>query len=167
MKTTLILCALAIHSFAAQPILVRVTPEAIAKLQAKVPMTTVAKPAGGEEKVARPENQSIVKQSTILHDGQNWTLVPIGSVVFIPEALKSRVNVKPLGTLLSWTDFLTKNRSWITTNEVSFDQAAGNEAIPSERSAFWAKQDKIVVAVHQFGPISVRISEPTPILTKR
>jgi len=167
MKNTLLLCALATHALGSQPVLVRVTPETLAKLQARDPMIRLVKPAQNEAKVARPLNQSIIKQSTILHDGKNWTLVPNGAVVFLPEALKSRVNVRPVGTLLPWSEFLTKNPSWITTTEVSFDQAAGNETLPAERTEFWAKQDKIVVAVHQTGPISVRVAAASPTLTKR
>lgn len=167
MKNTLLLCALATHALGSQPILVRVTPETLAKLQARDPMIRLVKPAQNEAKVARPLNQSIIKQSTILHDGKNWTLVPNGAVVFLPEALKSRVNVRPVGTLLPWSEFLTNNPSWVTTTEVSFDQAAGNESIPAERTAFWAKQDKIVIAVHQTGPISVRVADAAPTLTKR
>jgi hypothetical protein len=167
MKTALFLCVLASHAFAIEPILVRVTPETLANLQARDPMIRLVKPAKGEAKVVRPENQSIIKQSTILHDGQNWTIVPKGAVIFIPTEQKSRVNVKPVGTLLPWNEFFTMNRSWITTNEVSFDQAAGNEALPAERTAFFAKQDKIVVAVHQTGPISVRVAEQPESLTQQ
>ena len=81
--------------------------------------------------------------------------------------MKGRVDVSPVGTLLSWSDFLIQNRNWITTTDISFDQAAGNEAMPAERAAFWAKQDKIVIAVHQNGPISVRIATESMTLTQR
>ena len=167
MKTTLFLCALAANAFAAQPVLVRITPDTLAKLQERDPMIRLVKPTEGESKVTRPLNQSIIKESTILHDGKNWTLVPNGAMVFLPDSMKDRVNTKPIGTLLPWNDFLTKNRSWITTNDVSFDQAAGNEEIPAERSAFWVKQQKIVIAVHQNGPISVRVAETSDTLTHR
>lgn len=167
MKTMLVFFASAAMGMAAQPILVRVTPETLANLQKRDPMIRLVKPAENEAKVARPENQSIIRESSVLHDGRNWTIVPNGAVVHIPSALKARVNARPVGTLLAWTDFLTRNRGWITTTEVSFDQAAGNEALPAERAAFLAKQDKIVVAVHQSGPISVRVAKETPTLTKR
>ena len=52
-----------------------------------------------------------------------------------------------------------------TTDEVSFDQAAGNEELPAERAVSWTKHDKIVVAVHQHGPISVRVEDKS--LTQR
>lgn len=167
MKTALILCALATSAFAATPVLVRITPEALAKLQQGSPMSRLEKPVESQSTVVRPAERSIIKDSTILHDGRNWTMVPKGAVIFLPEAMKNRVNVKPVGTLLSWVDFLTKNRAWVTTNDVSFDQAAGSQPLPAERVAFWAKQDKVVVAVHQSGPISVRIVSENQTLTQR
>jgi hypothetical protein len=167
MKTTLILCALACNAFAALPVLVRVTPKTLADLQARDPMIRLVKPEEGEAKVARPVNESIIKESTILHDGSHWTLVPNDAVMFLPESLKARVNVRPVGTLLPWSDFLRKNRTWLVTSEVSFDEAAGNQEIPAERTAQWAGEEKIVVAVHRQGPISVRVAKPIPALTQR
>jgi hypothetical protein len=98
----------------------------------------------------------------VLHDGSRWTIVPVGSVVHIPERMKSRVGATPSGELLAWQDFLALNRAWISTCEVSFEQASGKDPLPAERTAFWAKQDKIIVAVHQSGPISFRGSTETP-----
>lgn len=167
MKTTLFLLALASGAFAQTPVLARVTPADLAKVQQSNPIANLAKPQGTAAKVQRPAEQSIIKQSMILHDGRNWTIVPKGAVIFMPEALKNRVDVKPIGTLLSWNDFLSKNYAWITTNEVTFDQAAGNDPLPAARVAFWAKQDKIVVAVHQNGPISVNIDKTSQAITQR
>lgn len=167
MKTTLIFLVLASSAFATKPILVRVTPQQLAARQMATPLAKLQEPAKDQAKIVPPNEQSIIKQSTILHDGVHWTLVPQGAVIFLPTALQNRVNVKPVGTLLSWTDFLTKNRSWITTNEVSFDQAAGAIPLQAERVAFWAKQDKIVVATHQMGPISVKIAAANPTKIQR
>ena len=162
MKSTLLLCVLANSAFAAVPITPRITATALAKLQQSSPMTRLQSPAKGEANVVRPENQSIIKQSIILHDGTNWTLVPKGAVIFLPEAMRSRVDVKPTGSLLSWTAFLAKNQAWITTTDVSFEQATGKKPLQPERVAFWAKQDKVVIATHQSGPISVRVNKEAP-----
>jgi hypothetical protein len=167
MKTALILCALANSAFATTPVLHRITPEELLKLQHGTPMTRLEKPAQGPTAVNRPSGQSIIKESVILNDGKSWTLIPKGAVIFLPEAMKSRVNAKPVGTLLPWTDFLTQNRAWITTNDVSFDQAAGTEALPAERVAYWTKQTKIVIATHRQGPISVRVASENLTITQR
>ncbi len=167
MKAVLILCAFATCAHAAPVVLNRVTAETVTRLQQMTPMVRLNQPEEGKGKVVRPIEQSIVKQSVILHDGNNWTLVPIGAVIFLPEAMKSRVNVRPVGTLLPFIEFLGKNPSWITTNEVSFEQAAGVDPLPAARVAFWATQEKVVIAVHQGGPISVRIVTPSPTLSQR
>jgi hypothetical protein len=77
------------------------------------------------------------------------------------------VNAKPTGTLLTWIDFLTRNQSWITTSEVALEQAAGKRPLPEEHAAFWAKQDKVVIAVYQNGPISVHMTDSSSTITKR
>ena len=166
MKASFLLIALVSGALAGPPVLTRITPQELSQLQQGSPMSQMEKPAESVT-VARPENQSIIKQSMILHDGKNWTLVPQGAVIFLPAALKDRVDAKPVGRLLAFNEFLSINRSWITTNEVSFDQAAGTEPLPAERAGFWAKQDKVVIAVHQNGPISVQVAPQTPAITQR
>jgi len=168
MKASLLLCALAVSTaFAGPAILPRITQEELVKRQQSNHAPTLQQPAEGEAKVVHPEEQSIVKQSTILNDGRNWTIIPKGAVIFMPDKMREHADSKPVGTLLSWSDFLARNFAWVTTNEVSFNQAAGNEAIPANRAAFWAKQDKVVVAVHQGGPISVRIATTDNNVTQR
>lgn len=159
MKTSLILWALASCAFATTPILERATPEALIKLRQIDPMSSMEKPAEDVISASRQQSQSLIEQSTILCFGGHWTFVPPKAVIHLPAALKARVNTAPSGSLLPWVEFLTKNPNWITTNEVTFDQAAGNEPIPAERMAFLTKQDKVVVAVHQTGPISVHMAE--------
>lgn len=162
MKAALIVCALANSAFAAVPIVARITPDALAKLQQESPMALLPPPPVKDgTNVRRPEAQSIIKQSLVLNDGKNWTLIPKGAVIFIPEAMKSRVDVKPSGNLLGWRDFLTRNQAWITTTDISFDQATGKKPLQAERVAFWPKQDKVVIATHQNGPITVRVSKET------
>jgi hypothetical protein len=167
MKSAFIVCALATSALAGPPVLVRITPEALARLQQQSPMTRRQKPAPADTTVTSPANPSIIKDSAILHDGKNWTIVPKGAVVLLPDALKSRVDAKPVGKLLAFPDFLTSNRNWITTNEVSFGQAAGLEPPARRKVSFWAKQDKVVIAVHHSGPISVRINTASKTLSQR
>ncbi len=158
MKAALILCALAVQAAATQPILVRVTADAIARLREQDPMIRLVKP-DEEIEIQRPTATSPVCESTILHDGKHWTLVPKGSVIHLPARLKSKLDSKPIGKLLPWKDFLERNQSWLETAEVSFGQAAGTEEIPAATAAKWSGSGKIIVASHQLGPISVRISE--------
>lgn len=167
MKTTLLLLSsLAGAALAAPAMTDRITPEEIAARQKSAPAITQPVEVA-EAKVARPGEQSLIKQSDVLSDGNNWTLVPKGAVLHIPAALNNRVGAKPLGTLLSWTDFLTVNRGWLFTEEVTFDQAAGKTPIPPSRTEFWKKNGKVIVAVHLGGPISVRTEPVTPVASTK
>ena len=99
--------------------------------------------------------ESIIAQSEILHDGEHWTLVPRGAVLHIPAQHASNVGSRPIGTLLQWSEFLAKNPAWIQARETSFDEASGEAEFPEAHVAHWPKQDRVIVAVHQGGPISV------------
>lgn len=113
-------------------------------------------PTSGETvAIRRSAGQSLISQSEILHDGQNWTLVPRGAVLYVPKTRMANVGVRPVGTLLPWIEFLTKNPGWLSTHETSFDQASGDKPLPPEKTEFWKKQDRVIIAVHQGGPISV------------
>jgi hypothetical protein len=162
MKTALMLCALTTGTFAAQPILPRIEPQELAERQCAKPMAVLQTQAKAGGAVTHPADQSIIKQSVILHYGADWTLIPQGAVVFIPEKMKNRIIDKPTGTLIAFKDFLIKNRAWITTVEVSIDQATGAKPLPAKQAEFWSKHDKVVIAVHQNGPISMRVSKPAP-----
>ncbi|MEX1114978.1 MAG: hypothetical protein WEB53_06995 [Akkermansiaceae bacterium] len=166
MRTALIICALANSAFAGTPDFPSINPQSLTKLQQGNPIAHLETPAEGTA-INRQMGLSIIKQSMILNDGENWTLVPKDAVIFIPETLAGRANLKPVGRLLAWADFLTQNQGWITTRDVSFDQAVGNESVPSEHLKFWAKQDKIVIAVHQNKPISVRLGDENQAITQR
>ncbi len=163
MKSTLSLLVLMAASAAAQ-MTDRITPEEMAKRQAAPsPIAELKKQELANEKeakVSRPGDQSIVAQSEILHDGSNWTMVPKGAVLCVPAQMRPRVGTKPLGTLLSWQDFLVANRAWITTEEVSYDQACGKKPLPPAKVEFWKNQTSVIVATYQGGPISVKQPEP-------
>jgi hypothetical protein len=167
MKTALLLCALTLNAFAAQPVLVRVTPETLAKLQQRDPMIRLVDASGRAIQTTNPLSHSTMDQSSVLHDGTHWTLVPKGALIHLPEAIKNRSTVKPVGTLLPWKDFLAKNQRWIATSEVTFDQAVGNEALPADRAEAFASTHKVVVAVHRNDPASVHMAKELPSLTSR
>jgi hypothetical protein len=139
----------------------RISSDALqARRSAGSPVAALTQQAEPNKQVTRSKEQSLIKQSIILSDGENWTLVPKGAVLHIPESLANRINVRPVGTLLSWQDFMTRNRNWIAGEEVSMRQAEGVQPIDARRIAYWPKQSKAIVAVHLGGPISVTIPEP-------
>ena len=167
MKTFLSLCtALAGAALANPGMTDRITPAEITSRKEPSPIKSLQVTAPSTEvKIVRPTGQSLIAQSDILHDGRNWTIVPKGAVLHVPEALSPRVGAKPLGRLLTWDEFLTVNRGWVFTEEVTMDQAAGKRPVGASRIEFWEKNGKVIVAVHLGGPISVRPESLSPVAT--
>jgi hypothetical protein len=165
MKTTILLLCLGGVAVAGPKMTDRITAEEIAARQkAPTPLAAIPQPTAAKEaEVTRPGGQSLIKQSDILNDGINWTLVPKGAVLHIPPAFGNRVGAKPLGTLLTWTEFLTVNRNWLFTEEVTFEHATGKKPFAASRREAWSKGGKVVIAVHQGGPISVRNEATSPV----
>ncbi|MEM1085687.1 MAG: hypothetical protein AAGI48_16385 [Verrucomicrobiota bacterium] len=141
----------------AAPMKDRVTGEELSarRMANASPVSTLAQPTAEEQRVNRPSQQSIINQSVILTDGNNWTLVPRGAVLHLPEAHKAKIGGRPVGNLLPWKQFIAVNRAWISAEEITLRQAEGVHKLDERRVAFWPKQDKIIVATHLGGPISV------------
>lgn len=167
MKTTLCLLSLVLNAAAAQPVLVRVTPETLARIQAKDPSIRLVNPRE-QSSTAKPESgRPLLKECSILHDGRNWTVVPNGALVHVPATMKDRLNGKPVGNLLKWNDFLARNQQWISGSEVTFDQAVGNDEFPQQGIKDVKSSEKIIVAVYGDGPVSVKMAQQMPSLTSR
>lgn len=164
MKTLALAIAFCGCAHAQTAVSARVTADSLAALRAKSPMARLATAPAAPKAEAKP---SIIRESVILHDGTNWTLVPESALLHVPANLKHRVNTRPVGKIMPWVDFLVSNRGWLTTENVSFDEAAGNTAIDTKRAETWQKSDRIIVATHLNGPISVRSKEVTPALASK
>jgi len=148
---------------AAEPMRDRISPDEFAKRRSDQPLAGVVPPAPTDGAAAqRTDTPSLISESEILGDGQRWTIAPKGALLHVPKALAGRVSGKPQGTLVSWLDFLRANGSWVIPAEMSIEQASGKAPLPKDRIKFWKSQDKIVVAVHRGGPISVRLDLENP-----
>ena len=106
---------------------------------------------------------SFLKSSTLLAFNGHWTLVPKRAVIHIPEALQSRIVTKPSGKLLPWTEFLALNRGWLHTQNVAMSDARGETELSPAVCEAYRATGRVVVAVHQRGPISM----PTPTVAKK
>lgn len=154
--SALLLCLLAQPAVQAGEIRDRITPAQLAQRQAGTEWKTSAE--GGtphDPRAKSPAKQSIIEQSVILCDGSYWTLVPVGSVLHLPDNQKNRVVKQPSGKLLNWQQFLGRNRSWLGTEEVDIPTAKGETPITKENESSWAKRGSVVIAVYRGGAISV------------
>ncbi len=94
--------------------------------------------------------------SDILHDGENWTMLPHGSVLHMPEEHQSKIGDHgPVGNLVSWHEFLEINGDWLRAEEVTLRQAEGTKPIDWRRLQYFKKQKCMIVAVHEGSPIAV------------
>lgn len=172
MKPTLLLHILLAGAALAAPAATdSITPGEISSRHKSTPAestpaeSTASRVPHGEAGATRPLDEAPGKPSDVLSDGRNWTVVPRGAVLHVPHALANRVDAKPIGKLLSWDEFLTVNRGWLFTEEVTLDQANGKAAIPPSRTAVWKRNGKVVIAIHLGGPMPVQTRSDLPVAT--
>jgi len=103
----------------------------------------------------RPEHRRILEHSEILSRGGFWTLVPDGAVLHLPAEMTERHGKGASGEFIPWAEFLRRNHAWLLPFEVSLEVAGGHEPIDEQQAEAWTEQQRIVVAVHRGGPISV------------
>lgn len=117
---------------------------------------------GAEAKAMPPRPQSfgLLEMSTIIQSGQDFLLLPKGSVLWCPPAFQNRIVTKPSGQMLGWQSFITANRNWVTHFEVTSSQITGKTPIPPEALARFAKGTSIVVATLNGSPVTVIASSP-------
>lgn len=121
------------------------------------PIRSTGKPIGkvDEDPAKAQAGRDLIKESTILSYRGNLTLVPKNAVLFMPEPLKSRLEVDQKAKVLNWQQFYQANRSWIRTIEVSREQAMGQAPMTEETVKAYQAGSLAVVATFKGGPISV------------
>lgn len=107
-------------------------------------------------KLRSDKTEGLLKRSAIISYGKYWTFVPKGAILHIPKHLNRRMGGERKGKLLPWPTFLAKNRGWIQTQEVTMTQARGEAVIDEDVLKRFQKSARVVIAVRQKGPISVR-----------
>jgi hypothetical protein len=112
-------------------------------------------PAKGVDPSTANQPKDLLSESDIICFNGTATLVPKRAILNLPASMQGRLKFLPGSKLMTWTDFYTLNRGWITTVEVSRVQAEGNEALKEEISTRIGKSSNLVVATYKGGPISV------------
>lgn len=104
---------------------------------------------------AAAKGYDLIELSSFIADGEKFTLVPINSVIFVPEARAANIIAAPGKDFINWQSFLLSRRAWVTTFEVTLAQARGEVAITPEQIEKFKKGTSIIVATYRGGPISV------------
>lgn len=112
-------------------------------------------PAQGEDPSKANKLGDLISRSDILCFQGRATLVPKRAVLHVPKSLAGRLGMQEGSQIGSWTDFLNVNRGWIRTVAVTRVQAEGNEPMPEAVLKSFVKEQRVVIATYQEGPISV------------
>jgi hypothetical protein len=124
------------------------------------PMKKLTATEGEDPTVVNRVGNLLENSDVITFNGQT-TLVPKNALVLVPEKFSERINNPQPGTqILSWLDFYTLNRGWISTVEVTFAQARGDVPVSPENLEALGKSGNLIVAVLKSGPISVMPPKP-------
>lgn len=133
----------------------RAAREEAAKNQTKQQQEMALKPVPPEQRPKPPEKRSLLAVSDIICFHGLATLVPKSAVLHVPKGLTDRVGMQDGARFVEYQEFLTKNRGWLTSSEVSRLQAEGNEPLSEAVVKSFAKETRIVIATFNGGPISV------------
>lgn len=113
-------------------------------------------PAAPVSDQSHPSQASILDTSVILTSSRNWTFVPKGAVLVVPEAYQAQVDKAPKGEFMHFNDFLKRNRGWLATLSVSLEQARGKAPVKAETREALVKGGRVVVTVCKGGPVASR-----------
>lgn len=126
------------------------------KLHAAVIQDPMKKlPPASESDPAKDASKDLISQSDILCFDGTFTLVPKRAILAIPKELEERTRLVNATKLFGWAEFHANNRGWITTLEVTREQAEGNSPIDQDIQASFKDSKTIVVATYHGGPISI------------
>jgi hypothetical protein len=112
-------------------------------------------PTQGEDPSKVNRLGDLISRSDILCFQGQATLVPKRAVLHVPKNMAHRLGMQDGAQIGSWVDFLNSNRGWIRTVEVTRVQAEGNMPLPEGVLKSFVKEQRVVVATYQEGPISV------------
>lgn len=109
----------------------------------------------GDDPTAASRPKDLLATSEVLCFNGIATLVPKGSVLAVPAALRARMSYQPGARLVPWHEFFAVNRGWVTTSEVTFEQAAGRAPLSEWTREQVEKTTVVMIATMRQGPISV------------
>lgn len=113
-------------------------------------------PSEGEDSTTKDQPGNLIERSDVLSFNGDTTLIPKLAIIQTPASYKERVNNHTPGNrIVSWGAFHAVNRGWITTVEVSREQAEGKEPIPPGIVDSYTKSRNLVIATYQGAAISV------------
>jgi len=127
------------------------TPSLKSQLEAKTKPVTKKTPA---------IQSSLWSKSIIVTDGEMFTLIPVGSILHLPAALRGHITDKPTGQFTFWPNFLKRNSSWLGGHEVTLSMARGDAKAARTVLQGISKDSRMLVATFKGGPVTVLEAAP-------
>jgi hypothetical protein len=124
----------------------------------KTQLTAKAKPLTTKPPAIQ---SSLWARSIILGDGEKYTLIPVGAILHLPEALRSHVLSKPQGDFTFWPNFLKRNQAWLGAKEVTLTLSRGNAQEANALLKSVSRDPRVLVATYKGGPITILEAAPT------
>jgi hypothetical protein len=112
-------------------------------------------PSQGKDPTRSNQPKDILTDSDIISFRGLATLVPKRSIIQVPKNYAELIKMAAGSKIVGWADFYDANRGWISTIEVSKEQAEGNEPMTEETQKFISKSRNLIIATYKGGPISV------------
>jgi len=145
---------------AGNPVTERMTDEELTQKR----LLSSATPADFKPLPPKPNDYGLLAMSSILENSGNFVLLPKGSILFCPEGYRSRWVAQPTGRYTVWRDFLTMNRNWITTREVTNQEVTGEKQLSTDVVENFKKTNLVVIATQYGNPITVLTSSSAPVV---
>lgn len=127
------------------------------------PMKNMAESKLEDPAVNLPKD--LISQSDLISFNGLATLVPKRAILQIPKSFADRIHFVEGSQIVAWSEFLTSNRGWISTLEISRVQAEGNAPLSEETNKQLSQCTNLVVCTYKGGPISMLplkvLAEPT------
>jgi hypothetical protein len=130
-------------------------PILILPLHAESPAAKKGEVSGKKQTKQKSQIPSLYRNAHILVNRGQHTIIPKGSIIYLPSKDKAKVCDKPSGKFTFWPDFIKKNQSWIWLYDITLKQARGLESIPESKLKEFAKLNRMVVATYRKSLISI------------
>lgn len=115
-------------------------------------------------------DNTLYARSIILYDGNEHTVVPLGSILCLPVEFQGCIVAQPTGKFTGWPKFLARNAAWLETHEVTLTMAKGDPAEAQKVLNSVKNGVKVLVSVYKGGPVSllepVSPAHTAPLATK-
>lgn len=142
----------------AEPPVVRNSPThdelLMKRQQAARQVTSLKKPAADFKDPSLEQPKDLVSQSDVISYNGQATLVPKNSILSKPASFEARLKFNPGDKIVTWSEFYAANRAWITSVEITMEEAKGTKPLPESTTKQLSKSRNLLVTTFSGGPIS-------------